>query len=451
MKRARIMMGGFLMLGAACAAPARGADYSDGIFVVNEDWYGHQNSTLNFLRPDDPDGNYWSYRVFQQENPGMELGCTNQFGAIWNGKFYLIAKQAKDPGADIEGGRLTIADAATMKEIHQESLIDPSGNPCDGRAFIGVDKHKGYISTSNGVWILNLDTFNISGPIAGTDNPDPKNLYKAQCGTMVSAAGKIFVAHQAKGVIVIDPEDDRVIETISMDCVEENAGIGSIVRDCSGFLWLSVAKNTSGNGATLPYLVRLDPESLTTEIILIPEPFSPPSNSWYAWTPDPFIASADAPALYWGGGQTAFFSNRKIFRFDTNTHETSIVVDLESQPGNWKLYGCSLGIDPGSDNLYMSLYHDFSDQTYITRRTTADGVVIKDYPMIANYWFPSLFVFPPSGDSGFPEIPDEMPDSSSTLNVQWFTTDGKPVTHPSAPGIYIRHTPFKTEKVFIRN
>lgn len=24
-------------------------DYSDGVFIVNEDWYGHQNSTVNFL------------------------------------------------------------------------------------------------------------------------------------------------------------------------------------------------------------------------------------------------------------------------------------------------------------------------------------------------------------------------------------------------------------------
>lgn len=86
-------------------------DYSSGIFFVNEDWYGHQNSTVNYLRPDDADGDYWQYRVIQAENPGMELGCTNQYGAIWNGRFYLIAKQEKDPGAAIKGGRITVAAA----------------------------------------------------------------------------------------------------------------------------------------------------------------------------------------------------------------------------------------------------------------------------------------------------------------------------------------------------
>ncbi|MDE6109211.1 MAG: DUF5074 domain-containing protein, partial [Muribaculaceae bacterium] len=66
------------VLAASFAARAE-TDYTDGVFIVNEDWYGHQNSTVNFLLPDDPDGNYWEYRVIQTENPGMELGCTNQF------------------------------------------------------------------------------------------------------------------------------------------------------------------------------------------------------------------------------------------------------------------------------------------------------------------------------------------------------------------------------------
>ena len=92
-----------LLSAAAQAAAAGDIDYSQGVFIVNEDWYGHQNSTVNYLLPDDPEGNYWHYRVIQSENPGMELGCTNQYGAIWDGRFYLIAKQDKDPGATIQG------------------------------------------------------------------------------------------------------------------------------------------------------------------------------------------------------------------------------------------------------------------------------------------------------------------------------------------------------------
>ena len=57
------------------------SDYSDGVFFVNEDWYGHQNSTVNFLTNDGE----WIYRVFQKENPDNQLGCTNQYGQIYGG------------------------------------------------------------------------------------------------------------------------------------------------------------------------------------------------------------------------------------------------------------------------------------------------------------------------------------------------------------------------------
>ena len=105
MRKAIFSLLGFATLSAAASSP----DYTKGVFIVNEDWYGHNNSTLNHLDPDNPDGDYWTYRVIRHENEGMELGATNQFGAIFQGRFYLIAKQAKDPGADITGGRITIA------------------------------------------------------------------------------------------------------------------------------------------------------------------------------------------------------------------------------------------------------------------------------------------------------------------------------------------------------
>ena len=134
-------------------AAADNPEDRDGVFFVNEDWYGHQNSTVNWISDDWE----WSYRIFQQANPGKELGCTNQYGQIYGGKFYLIAKQEKDPGASIKGGRITVADARTMQCLFQSDLIDPSGNQCDGRGCLGIDEHKLYISTSNGVWIFDTE------------------------------------------------------------------------------------------------------------------------------------------------------------------------------------------------------------------------------------------------------------------------------------------------------
>ena len=45
---------------------------------MNEDWFGHNNSTINFMTSS---GDF-AYRIFQTANPGKELGCTSQFGTI---------------------------------------------------------------------------------------------------------------------------------------------------------------------------------------------------------------------------------------------------------------------------------------------------------------------------------------------------------------------------------
>lgn len=37
-------------------------DYTKGTFIVNEDWYGHQNSSVNFLSEDGT----WTYNAFQK-------------------------------------------------------------------------------------------------------------------------------------------------------------------------------------------------------------------------------------------------------------------------------------------------------------------------------------------------------------------------------------------------
>ena len=436
-----------LSFAAAIYVAAKDVDYSQGIIFINEDWYGHQNSTVNYLLPDDPDGEYWHYRVIQTENPGMELGCTNQYGAIWEGRLYMVAKQEKDPGATIAGGRISSADASTMKLIKQLQLIDPSGKQCDGRAFCGVTPTKGYVSSSNGIWVLNLETLEIEGQIEGSANPnaggdndkpnsDPtSSLYYGQTGTMILAAGKVFAVHQQYGMLVIDPVTDKVIQILDMeiidDAVEEDtgtrprrtSGIGStIVRSKDGNLWYSASKNVQGTGATVPYLIRLNPETLEREVIKIEgDDMFPPPNSWYAWTPDPFCASQVTNRLYWCGGPNSWFTNYRIFRYDIDSRKIEKLLDFSQEPGEWHVYGCSLGIHPVTDELYASMFHKFVDPTYVTRRFDANGNLIKEYPMISNYWFPSLPVFPQSngGNSGIEDVlTQDVSDFGILYNLQ---------------------------------
>lgn len=486
MKRFSLLFTALLAATAPTVAAGRADDYSKGIIIVNEDWYGHQNSTVNFLKPDDPDGDYWQYRIIQAANPGKELGCTNQYGAIWNGRLYLIAKQGKDPGADITGGRITVCDAKTMKILHQQSLIDPSGKQCDGRGFVGVDENKGYISTSNGIWIFDLDSYTVKGqvegsanPNAGGDNDKPAQnptgaLYKGQTGMMVTAAGRVFAAHQQYGLLVIDPGMDKVVNVIPLDIVQDKAAIGSVVKSKDGMLWLSVAKNSSGNGNVLDYLVRVNPETLETRIIKCPDGINGPANSWYAWTPDAFVASQLNNRLYWKGGANSWFSGTRIFRYDIDKDKMELFADLEKEGLNWKIYGCSLGVDPGNEDVYMSLYHEFGTPVYITRRYSSRGEILKEYDMIQNYWFPSNMIFVNDKNSGMEDI-----EADKAIEVMWdagsltvyagndtqgsvYSIDGHPVSRLDVrrgensyaldliPGLYIVRVGIRTVKIAVR-
>lgn len=370
----------------ACQTVAEApVDYTNGVFIVNEDWFGHQNSTLNFISNDGE----WTYRVIQKENPGKELGATAQYGTIYGDKFYIISKQEKDPGASIVGGRLTIADAKTLKIEKQLTTFATNSEGksiADGRSFLGVDETKAYIGTTNGIYILDLTTNEIKGQIGGAEG-SATNLYSGQIGNMVRVDNKVYAVHQTKGLIVIDAITDKVRKVIP---AEEGWGFGSVVLSKDGNLWLSLAdKNGSGKADTR--IVKLDPKSHKKEVITLPKGTFGPANSWYAWTPDGFCASTQQNVLYWNGGESSWFSNKTIFKYDIDKKECTKFIAIDDP---WKLYGCSMRVHPVTDELYVSLYQDFGNQSYTLRKYDTTGTIIKEYPMIANYWFPSLPVFP---------------------------------------------------------
>lgn len=347
---------------------------------------------------------------------------------------------------------------------------------------------KGYVSTSNGIWVLNLETLEIERQVEGSGNPnlgdDDKpntdsgsSLYYGQTGTMVLAGGKVFAVHQQYGLLVVDTQTDKVVDVLDMGIVDDvveaetgkrpASGIGStIVRSKDGNLWYAVAKNVQGMGATLPYVVKVNPTTLEREVVHIDgEGMYPPSNSWYAWTPDPMCASRVTNSLYWCGGANSWFTTYCVFRFDTDSHKIEKIIDFSSEPGDWHIYGCSLGIHPQTDELYASVFHQFQDQTYATRRYTSDGVLKKDYPMIANYWFPSMIVFPtdPYNNPGYSSVSVPASDENIMVKVvdrsivvdgchdfQVYSLDGKMCGSENLqPGIYVVRADGTTRKVIV--
>ena len=336
-------------------------DYTKGVFMVNEDWFGHRNSTTNYLTRD---GKF----VY---NNTTEIGATACFGAAWGNRYYIIAKQAKDNGSKVEGGRITICDANTMRIIKQ--IKDINGNE-DGRSFCGVDEHKAYVSTSRGIYTLNLDELTIGAAVKNADGGDA-NL--GLCGNMVRLGDYVYATEYGKSLRIIDCNTDRIVATIS------SAKVYSITMSKDGQLWVSTDKGIS----------RVNTESRQLETISLPEGINVPANSYGAWCPDGLCASMQNNVIYW---TSVTWNILKVFKYDINNNEFAKVVDLTNDADKWKMYSASnLRVDPVTDNLYVSLFKDWGSQDYAVRIYDNNGNQLNEYELTQkNYWFPGMFVFP---------------------------------------------------------
>ena len=351
-------------------------DYTQGVFIVNEDWFGHRNSTTNYLTRD---GKF----VY---NNTTEIGATACFGAAWGNRYYIIAKQAKDGGAKVEGGRITICDANTMRIIKQ--IKDINGNE-DGHSFCGVDEHKAYVSTSRGIYTLNLDELTVG---AAVKNADGGNAELEECGNMVRLGDYVYATEYGNSLRIIDCNTDRIAATIT-------AKVYSITMSKDGQLWVSTDKGIS----------RVNTETNKLETISLPKGINVPANSNGAWCPDGLCASLQNNVIYWTSASG--WNPTTIFKYDIDNNEFAKVVDL-NDANKWVMYSTSnLRVDPVTDNLYVSLFKDWGSQDYAVRIYDNKGTQLNEYELTQkNYWFPGMFVFP--------DVEDPIAGKIEAVNVE---------------------------------
>ena len=101
------------------------------------------------------------------------------------------------------------------------------------------------MSTSNGIWVLNLETLEIERQVEGSGNPNldgndkpntdsGSSLYYGQTGTMVLAGGKVFAVHQQYGLLVVDTQTDKVVDVLDMGIVDDVVEAETGKRPASG-------------------------------------------------------------------------------------------------------------------------------------------------------------------------------------------------------------------------
>ena len=428
-------------------------DYTNGVFVLNEDWYGHNNSTLNFWNYD---GKFVDYMIFQLDNPGYTLGATAQYGQIFGDCIYIMSKQDIDPGekSDVMSGRLTIIDKKTIKVKDIVKAFNVNGNGvsiADGRGCVGVCNDKIYIGTSNGIYIYTPSIKSVSGPIAGSENPlitsnennedGQSALYQNQIGMMLRGQDYIFAIKQDDGILVIDPETDKIVKTIK-GC------FSTMVQSADGNIWVGVNIAEGGNAFGVSYqhypygdngdkwqgtrLMCVNQYTLETSTVDLSVGGTP--QSWYAWTAGSLTASAKENALYfvYGDpvqGRPSWFMTGSLYRYDIDTGDTRLIYDSTTE--NLHFYSSALRVNPKDDRLYAHLYvgDNIACKRWVYMILDKDGKEVSSIQPIERYWYPSMRIFP---ENDRPEIVG-MPSS--------VTVDGEPVTIPLGDKVKDNDTP----------
>ncbi len=356
-------------------------DYTQGLFLVNEDWYGWDNGTVNFLTSD----GRWVYRAFRRENPGETLGVTTQYGAIYGGRFFFVSKQASSTADASTGGRLVVADALTLKRV---AAFDEIGG--DGRSFVGVDEHTAYIGTSSGITRLDLESMSLGETIAGTGGEG--GLYAGQIGAMVRAGSYVFAAKQSVGVLVIDAATHTLHATIDLPT------ISTLTLGCDGGVWAADATS----------LVRIDVATLETRSRLLPDDCRV-SSTWGAWNAGSLCAAYRNNFLY--------FANEKenqIARYHILTDELD--ADFFTLPDQGRAYvqqfqGAGLRVDPRNDRLIVTatqsgyLSHYMNNWVHVVDGLS--GELLGTIELEPYYWFPALPVFP-DNEAPVIALPDRL-------------------------------------------
>lgn len=322
--------------------------YENGILLVNEGWFGHENGNVNFYR-------YGSdtieQMVYHKENPGKELGVTTQFGAVFNGKLYLVSKQ----------GPFVVTDAKSLKET---ARIDPL--PADGRAFVGLDNSLGLISTSDGIYKLNLSPVSVGTKIPGITG---------ETGNMRKEGDHIYILSQTEGAVILKQSDFSIVKKIpGMD--------QGLSKTADGNIWVAGGSK----------LYKINPTSLDTNSITLPFTLG---NPWFAWNVGTVTTSTTENAVFiartmpWGAG------GNKIYKYIPG-NAASLQTPFATIPAGKEFYGAGVGYNSLKNELVVTAIQSGYGQNYSFNSLyfyDASNGSLKKTVSYTHFYFPALMIF----------------------------------------------------------
>lgn len=421
------------------SASAQQKEYTDGVFMLNEGSYGNERATINFL---DCNGT-WEYRLpITMNGETIQLGTTGCYATICGDNMYIVSKKMNVSKPDESDPTFVVCDAKTMKGKAVINSIKTAYGAADGRAFLPMPNlKKGYLSTTNGVYVISLENYTVLSQIDGTGG-----YTNNQTGNMIYRDGKVYAVDKKCGLFIIDAANDKLLKTINNE--GEEGTYCSIVEAKDGSIWLTAGKKAGGSA---DHIVKFDPVNETTENITLPSDVKQPTNNWGAWNPDCFTASTTENALFWNG-ETGSWSNngQYIYKFDVDSRTTTLLLDFTTAEAPQPyVYGAACRVNPDNGDLYLSITKGsaWGNESELRVYDTTDGTMKTAYPMEKHYWYPEMPVFSlKSSTNGI----TGTQTSADVREIARFTIDGKRINQPQRGINIVKYSDGTVKKVVVK-
>ena len=378
-------------------------DCSEGVLVLNEGWYGHDMASVTHLSPPGEA----TYNAFTKTNSGNSLGITGTWIEQYGDRLYATCKQEGENISGIPGRVLTAMDAITLEYKGGVTGLEAGEQ---ARAFCAYSDKVGYLSTSKGVYPVNLEDMTLGTRMEST------KTYTLQYGDMMRFHDYVLATVEYTSLLRIDPTDN------SMKSLETGPVVKAFVTP-DGTLY----------GATLAEgleFVKIDPETWNCEYVTLDNPDytvrSRIASVWSTWTPAPLAVDKDANIVYYATTANA----TKIARanLDTREFDPEFIVLPSTTTGQQMLYGQGISVDPTTGEIVLTVteqgYGEHYKVNIIYRVDPTTGKIIDDRTVRLSdyYWFPSMLLYCglEAPEIKIPEI--DLTQGAITLDLLDYTT-----------------------------
>lgn len=328
-------------------APA--GPYSNGFFILNEGWFGHDASSVSFYAYG---ADTLQQKVFAKENNGsspVTTSTTLEDGLIIGDRLYLIATT---------GGAVTVADPATLQQVGRLSL-----DGADFRSMAAIDASTAVISSGNSIYTVDLAGLTIHTEPVFTGN-NIKKLY---------VSGDYLIASNNKGVDIIEMRDWKSI-------VHYNGPTEGYVKTPDGMIY--------GAGGHL--LVSIDAVTQDTTQITLEQPIW--SND-FAYNAPSLVSSLKENAVFYIAKPNTGFAGTSIYKYVKGS-PLSLNTPFVTLPAGETFYGAGLSYDKKNDQIVTCSITGYTqtDKNFLRFYNASTGELVKTIEY-GHVYFPANVVF----------------------------------------------------------